>query len=216
MGPRTVRVLGKLGGLFLRLWPRLYRTEHVGWERVTEARKSGRQLVFCLWHGELLPAILGHCDEGIVTMASRSKDGEVIAVALGVLDYRVARGSTGKGGSRALDEMEEVMRNERRDAALTVDGPRGPVHVAQPGALRLASRTGAMIVPVGAASRRNRRLRSWDRFLLPLPFDRVVLVHGEPIEQPELPEEESCRWLEAKIAACSAEAELRFRAGEGK
>src|SRR5689334_21689375 len=133
MGPRTIRALGRLGGWFLRLWPKLYRTESVGWERVIEARKAGRQLVFCLWHGELLPAILGHCDEGIVTMASRSKDGEVIAVALSVLDYRVARGSTGKGGSRALEAMESVMREERRDAALTVDGPRGPAHVVQPG-----------------------------------------------------------------------------------
>ena len=207
MGPTTAKILGKIAGVILRIYPRFYRTTSIGWEKIEEKRREKIPLVFVLWHGELLPPILHHRTEGIVTMASRSKDGEIITAMLDTIDYRVARGSTGKGGRRALDEMAEIMTAESRDAALTVDGPRGPARIVQPGAIWLAQTTGGWIVPVGSASRRGKRFRSWDRFLIPIPFDRVFVVHGEPFPlDAKWSEEEACRIVAESIECMSREA----------
>jgi lysophospholipid acyltransferase (LPLAT)-like uncharacterized protein len=103
------------------------------------------------------------------------------------------------------------MKAEKRDAALTVDGPRGPAHVCQPGAIWLAQSVGGWIVPVGTATRRNRRLRSWDRFLVPVLFDCAVIVHGEPFPlDPAWSEEEACLRTAEAIEAMTREAERRI------
>ena len=126
-------------------------------------------------------SIQAHRGEGIVTMASRSKDGEVIARWLERNGYVVARGSTSRGGGAALREMVRAMRLGRH-GALTVDGPRGPARVVQPGVVELARLTGAWILPISFSSRRPRFLSSWDRYLVPLPFSENVVAYGEPFE----------------------------------
>lgn len=123
--------------------------------------------------------ILAHRQEGIVTMASRSKDGEIIARWLARNGYVPARGSTTRGGGAALMDMLLEMRSGR-PGALTVDGPQGPPRIVQPGILRLVRETGAWILPVSGASSRPRFLRSWDRFLVPLPLSSNVVTYGEP------------------------------------
>ena len=135
--------------------------------------------MFTLWHGRMVLPILAHRHEGIVTMASRSKDGEIIARWLSRNGYLPARGSTTRGGGAALLEMIEEVR-AGHPAALTVDGPKGPPRVVQPGILRLVRETGAWILPVIGASSRPRFLRSWDRVLVPLPLSSNVVTYGEP------------------------------------
>jgi lysophospholipid acyltransferase (LPLAT)-like uncharacterized protein len=122
--------------------------------------------------------------QGIVTMASRSKDGEIIARWLTRNGILPARGSTSKGGGTALLEMIEWVQ-AGHSAALTVDGPKGPPRVVQPGILQLARRTGAWILPASGASTRPWFLRSWDRYLVPKPFSRCVVAYGEPFPAPE-------------------------------
>lgn len=123
-------------------------------------------------------------------MASRSGDGAIIAGFLGFWGFRVVRGSSSKGGGQALSEMIESLKGTSRWAALTPDGPRGPARRAKSGVARLASELSAPILPVGASSNRPRFLRSWDRFLVPLPFSRCVVVFGPPVEEiPGEPEE---------------------------
>ena len=124
-------------------------------------------------------SIQAHRGQGIVTMASQSKDGEVIAQWLTLNGYSVVRGSTSRGGSAALREMVRRVRSGRH-AALTVDGPRGPARIVQPGVVQLARLTGAWILPITSSSSRPRFLRSWDRYLMPLPFSRNVVAYGEP------------------------------------
>ncbi len=208
MRPVTARFLGRIAGILLRIYFRLYRTDSIGWDRVLEKRREGFTIVFALWHGELLTPIVLHRGEGVVTMASRSTDGEVITAMLHSINYRVSRGSTKKGGRKALEEMAEIMGTERRDGALTVDGPRGPAHVVQKGVVRLAIDTGSWIVPIGTATVKNRRLRSWDRFLVPLPFDRASVVHGEPfLLDPECDVDEACARIATAIEISTLEAE---------
>ena len=129
-------------------------------------------------------SIQAHRRQGIVTMASQSRDGEWIARWLEKNGYVVVRGSTTRGGSQALREMVRQVRSGRH-AALTVDGPRGPARVVQPGVVQLARLTGAWILPITSSSSKPRFLASWDRYLLPGPFSRSVVAYGEPFAIPE-------------------------------
>ena len=154
----------------------------------------------------LLP-ILAHVHEAVVTMASRSKDGEIIARWLAKNGYIPARGSTGKGGAAALEDMiGHVLAGHQ--AALTIDGPKGPPRAARAGVLELVRRTGAWIQPVGAASSRPWFANSWDRYLVPKPFSRCVVVYGEPFAIPEaLPARDALALIGQAVDAATVEAD---------
>jgi lysophospholipid acyltransferase (LPLAT)-like uncharacterized protein len=157
----------------------MIRVERLHAERHRDLVARGVPFAFALWHGRMVLPILAHRNEGIVTMASRSRDGEIIARWLTRNGYVPARGSTTRGGGAALMDMLLEMRSGR-PGALTVDGPQGPPRIVQPGILRLVRETGAWILPVSGASSRPRFLRSWDRFLVPLPLSSNVVTYGEP------------------------------------
>jgi lysophospholipid acyltransferase (LPLAT)-like uncharacterized protein len=153
-------------------------------ERERDLKRRGVPFVYTLWHGRMVLPILAHLHENIVTMASRSKDGEIIARWLTRNGYVPARGSTKKGGRAALQHMIDHVRGGY-PAALTVDGPKGPPRVVQPGILRLARETGAWILPFTGAATRPLFLKSWDRYLVPKPFSRCYVGYGEPFPVPE-------------------------------
>ncbi|MEO8431345.1 MAG: lysophospholipid acyltransferase family protein [Acidobacteriota bacterium] len=175
------RALSRLVGLVLALHRATLSVRPLHRERLLALKERRVPILFALWHGRMYLSIQAHRGEGIVTMASRSRDGEVIARWLERNGYVVARGSTSRGGGPALREMIRAMRSGR-SGALTVDGPRGPARIVQPGVVELARLTGAWIQPISFSSRRPRFLRSWDRYLLPLPFSRNVVAYGEPFE----------------------------------
>lgn len=165
----------------------------------------GLPVVYTLWHGRLILPTMVHVREGMVTMASRSKDGELIARWLVRHGYIAARGSTGKGGGTALQEMIECVR-AGHTAALTVDGPNGPPRVVQPGVLRLARETGAWILPHGYSCTRPLFLRSWDRYMIPRPFSRCVVGYGEPFPiPPDMPDAEALARIAAAVDAITLE-----------
>ncbi len=141
-------------------------------------------ILFALWHGRMFLPIDAHRHEGIVTMASQSTDGDIIAGWLEKNGYTVTRGSTTRGGSEALRQMVRQVRSGR-NVALTVDGPRGPARVVQPGVLRLARLTKAWILPISFSSSWPLFLSSWDRFLIPKPFSKNFVTYGEPFTIPE-------------------------------
>ena len=176
-------------------------------ERFRDLSARGVPILFALWHGRMFLSIQVHRKQGIVTMASRSKDGEIIARWLERNGYVVARGSTSRGGGTAFKEMVRAVRAGRA-AALTVDGPRGPARVVQPGLAELARMTGAWILPISFSSARPRFLRSWDRYLVPLPFSRNVVAYGEPFRVPDdMPSEQASARIAAAIDAATREAD---------
>lgn len=142
--------------------------------------------------------------------ASYSFDGELAARAVHCFGAETVRGSSSRGGSLALDQMEKVL-GKVPAVGLTLDGPRGPRRVAKPGIAILAARTQTPIVPVAAALDRAWRLRSWDRFMVPKPFARVVYAFAEPIAPPadDTPEavEPVRAAVEASLNALHAEIE---------
>lgn len=119
-------------------------------------------------------------------MCSRSSDGDVMTSLEESLGYRVARGSSGSGGARALAEMIRAQREDRRlNSCLAVDGSRGPRGIAQPGILTLARKTGGILLPVAASTRScwvNQR--SWDRTVIPKWGATIHVSMGQPMEVP--------------------------------
>src|SRR5262249_34580620 len=109
-----------------------------------------------------------------------------------------ARGSSSRGGSRALAEMFREIRNGR-DTAFTIDGPRGPRYVAKQGPVLLAMKTGAAIFCFHISMKRKIQLRSWDEFQIPLPFTTAVVLKAAPIWVPPDSTEDGLRALHAKM-----------------
>ena len=142
--------------------------------------RSGRQPVMAFWHGRILPATFYFRHRGIVVMTSENFDGEWIARIIEKFGYRAARGSTSRGGPRALVEMKRAM-EQGQPAGFTLDGPRGPAERAQPGAIWLAKATGNPIVPFHIEAARYWTLRSWDRTQSPKPFSPVAVAIGQPV-----------------------------------
>ena len=113
-------------------------------------------------------------------LVSTHQDGEYIARVIHGLGFGTSRGSSTRGGIRALRELIQAG-NDRLDLGITPDGPRGPSEQVQPGVIYLAKRLGLPVIPLGVSSRPCLRLKSWDRFMVPLPFARCTVVYGKPI-----------------------------------
>ena len=141
---------------------------------------SGRQPVMAFWHGRILPATFYFRRRGIVVITSENFDGEWIARIIERFGYGTARGSSTRGGVKALLQMARVM-EQGRPAGFTLDGPRGPARVAQPGAVWLSQRTGNPILPFHLEASSAWTMRSWDRTQIPKPFSTVALAVGEPM-----------------------------------
>jgi lysophospholipid acyltransferase (LPLAT)-like uncharacterized protein len=156
-----------------------WRTE--GLDHLETIVRSGRQPILAFWHGRILPATYYFRRRGIVVITSENFDGEWIAGIIGRFGYRTARGSTSRGARRALHQLTRDMA-AGRPAGFTVDGPRGPARVAQPGAVWLAKATGNPVVPFHLEASRHWTLGSWDRTQIPKPFATVAIAMGEPID----------------------------------
>jgi lysophospholipid acyltransferase (LPLAT)-like uncharacterized protein len=201
------RILARLAGVAVKLLRATLRVRILHGEHAEAMRRGNGPVLVALWHGRMFLPILTHRGEGIVTMASRSDDGEIIALWLENNGYAVARGSSSRGGAVALLQMARELET-RRVGALTVDGPRGPARVVQPGVVQLARRAGAWIVPMSYSSGRPHFFRSWDRYLLPRPFSKNVVIYGEPFRIPEsIGDAEACEKIAAALDAATAEAD---------
>ena len=144
---------------------------------------AGRQPVMAFWHGRILPATFYFRRRGIVVITSENFDGEWIARIIERFGYGTARGSTTRGGQRALIQLVRDMETGK-PAGFTLDGPRGPAKVAQPGAVWLARKTGNPVLPFHLEASSYWSVNSWDRTQIPKPFSRVALVVGEPMRVP--------------------------------
>jgi lysophospholipid acyltransferase (LPLAT)-like uncharacterized protein len=169
---------------------------------------AGHQPILALWHGRILAGLHYFRDRGVVVMTSRNFDGEWIAAILTRFGFATARGSTSRGAARALVQLRRAL-TARRAVAFTVDGPRGPARVAQPGALWLAGATGHPVLPFHIEAARFWEAASWDRTQIPRPFTTVALVIGPPLSVPDTAAgtvEEKRRELEAALASLESRA----------
>lgn len=136
--------------------------------------------IYAFWHGRVLAATLFFRDRGIVVITSENFDGEWIARIIGRFGYGTARGSSSRGGAKALVGLRRELR-EGHPVAFTLDGPRGPARVAQPGAVWLAGATGHPLLPFHIDADNAWTAGSWDRHQIPKPGSMVSVAIGEPI-----------------------------------
>jgi lysophospholipid acyltransferase (LPLAT)-like uncharacterized protein len=202
-GDRVKFWLGsQLGYWAIRLIGSTLRWEVVGWENHHAIVGAGRKIIYTFWHGRIFMATYFWRNRGIVVMTSQNRDGEYIARVIRRFGYGAARGSSSRGGRRALVEMIQEMRRNR-DVAFTIDGPRGPRYEAKPGAAWIAAKTGNAIFPFHISARKKWTLNSWDHFQIPKPFTRVLVLMAPPIyvaaESTQQQMDEAQRELQASL-----------------
>jgi lysophospholipid acyltransferase (LPLAT)-like uncharacterized protein len=171
----ALAVVPPLAALLIRLLGMTLRYEDRCEPGVTVNYAMPGPSVFAFWHRSLLACAPRFRGLNIAILISPSFDGELFARTGERLGFRAVRGSSSRGGAAGLRNMVLAYR-EGHHCAFTADGPRGPVFVAKPGAAQLAQSVGAWVGCVYALPERAWLLRSWDRFLIPKPFSRVVLA----------------------------------------
>lgn len=201
-----------LGGWYLtRLEAAADRESHFE-DYLDQARARGKGVILAFWHGRMIPLGVRYRDQGIVVTVSPHRDGEMIARLIEARGFATLRGSSNRDPAGTYRKLVRALTRDRRTVAITPDGPRGPREQVQGGLIRLASRTGAPIVPMAAAARPAKRCASWDRFLVPFPWSRMHLRLGKPIDiPPGLKPEQEEEWrqtVQAALADLQAQAEL--------
>ncbi len=173
----------KCGWLAILALGFLTRIRFFGREYFEWLRDNQKPFIYCIWHGRILLPIFVHRYENIQAMVSLHDDGEMIAQTLHRLGYETARGSSTRGGPRAMIEMIRYLKNGGI-AAIMPDGPKGPRHEFKTGPVVIAQRSGAYLLPFTFSSTRLFQFKSWDRFTIMLPFSTSVAMYGEPVSVP--------------------------------
>ncbi|MFZ8932627.1 MAG: lysophospholipid acyltransferase family protein [Bacteriovoracaceae bacterium] len=194
MNKNLLNIITNLAYLILRLLNSSYRYRFVGLENLKHAKNNSPHKSFILasWHQNLLGGILSQKEnlKYLSGMASKSKDGEVIARVATKLGIQVVRGSSrsnsgvDKGGKQAKDKMAEYML-QGVSAALTIDGPKGPAKKTKAGALDLSRKTNSHIIPYFVVGQKYWEFNSWDKFRIPKPFTKIVVFYGHPFKVEE-------------------------------
>ncbi len=181
---RLVEALApRLAYLYIRLLRLSMRFESHNDAVLGRVKDEHGQYVMVFWHSRWAMMRFAHPFEKLAVLASRHRDAQMLGHVLERLRVVVARGSSTRGGMAGMRELLRRIR-DGYDLAITPDGPRGPRRRIKDGVLAAAKLTGKPIVAVGFGASRGRRLRTWDRTLLPYPFCRGVYVYGEPMLVP--------------------------------
>jgi hypothetical protein len=200
----------RLGPLVIKLLGLTLRVRRRGLENIERAKGDHGSAIYAFWHGRLLLLSYLHRREGIRVLISNHQDGEYIARVIERLGFGTVRGSSTRGGAKAMKEMLGACGNGA-ELAITPDGPRGPGERCQTGVAYLAMRSGLPVVPIGVSHRPSIVLRSWDRFMIPLPFARCAVVYGEPVLYRGPADDQSVEAarqdLETRLKAVTAEAD---------
>lgn len=136
-----------------------------------------------LWHGRHFIAYHLLSSKQTRILVSPSRDGQLVSRLLALSGYGIIYGSTHQSPVRALLSCIESAASGYH-LLFAVDGPKGPACKVQPGALFVAQKTGACIIPVSFAARGKWTFRSWDAFIIPYPFTRACIAYGEPFTVP--------------------------------
>ncbi len=179
--PLTQGFLAWLLASFIRLVYTTNRKTYDYDQRALPFMRGTQNAIFAFWHGRMMmcPTI---CPKGhqMRVLISLHRDGKLISTVIGHFNQKTVSGSTSKGGTEALKEMVRALKNND-NISITPDGPRGPNQEAAMGIISLARISGRPIIPVTFSATRHKRMRSWDKFMLALPFGRIVFCVGAPI-----------------------------------
>jgi lysophospholipid acyltransferase (LPLAT)-like uncharacterized protein len=171
--------------------------------------------IFCFWHQCVLPCTVYFRRTGATILISQSFDGELVTRTLALFGFRAVRGSSSRGAREGLLGLKDVI-DAGEPAIFTADGPRGPIYQTKMGPIKLAQMTGARIGAFHLEPERALRMRSWDRFLVPMPFTRIVVSWARWTEVPGDLAEENFETKREELNAALERARLRASSHLGK
>lgn len=176
-------VVPLIGYLYIRLLRATTRIEFRGREILEEVRKDDGNYILVFWHCRLVMMPYVYPDNRLVVLSSSHRDSLMLAKILRRFGLETAFGSSTRGG---VAGMREILRKVKDgyDVGITPDGPKGPRRRVKPGVIAAARLSGLPIIPVTYSASSARRLGSWDRTMLPLPFCRGLFIYGEPVRVP--------------------------------
>ena len=207
------KLIGSLSKVIIDLLFSTVRVEFVGFEPVRSLLAS-RRFIAAFWHSRILLISYLYKGWNAAILVSQSKDGEFIARLVQKQGHEPVRGSSSRGGLRALSSLIRSLKAEDRPAVIIPDGPQGPRFKVQPGVIMLAKKTGYPILPVSYSAEKVKIFSSWDRFMLPYPFTRCQMICGEPVYVPQKADrqlESKCReLLEKELCRITIEADRTF------
>ncbi len=179
----TQKLLNKiaryLGPILIRLLVGSLRIKRIDQKYALQAKEKHCTVIYTFWHNRQLILAYAHRNEQVHILISQHQDGEYITLATRGLGYGAVRGSTTRGGFKAMRELTRVV--EKYDVAFTPDGPRGPKEKSQDGVIYLALISKKPIIPVSCTAKKKWILNSWDNFIIPKPFTQARIIYGEPI-----------------------------------
>jgi lysophospholipid acyltransferase (LPLAT)-like uncharacterized protein len=202
-----VAAIATLGYPLMRALGSTWSWKVSGADHFDAIKARGQQPILALWHGRILPATLYFQRRGVVAITSENFDGEWIARIMAKFGYGAARGSTSRGGPKALRQLVREVRSN--SVAFTLDGPRGPAEVAQPGAAWLAKATGQPLLPFHAEAASSWTMKSWDRTQVPKPFTTVAMSIAEPLYVPRDADDAALEEWRQKLQQSLAECRQR-------
>jgi lysophospholipid acyltransferase (LPLAT)-like uncharacterized protein len=189
------------------------RIEVLGGEQVEEVMKS-QKYILVFWHSRLLLPSYMLKNINCLVLVSQSRDGEIIRRIINFQGQEAVRGSSTRGGLRALAGMIKNLKENQRPGGFTPDGPQGPRFKVKPGVITCAKKTGYPLVPVTYSAGRIKVFSSWDRFILPLPFSKCTMAYGAPLYVPSDADktlEEECReQLERELNRLTRQLDLHY------
>lgn len=170
-----------LAAQYIRLVWYTGRWRILGADAALDRFKRGEPLIIATWHGRMLMTPFGwrHSDRAHI-LVSAHRDGRLISRTLSHFRARTVSGSTRRGGTEALRQLRKIL-HDGGAVGITPDGPRGPRMRASPGIIQLAKLTGAPIFPLAYSANPRHVFDSWDRFVVPLPFNKGIYLWGDPI-----------------------------------
>jgi len=191
-------LVGILGRMILWLWAKSARMKIIGEKDYRRLREERKPVIFLVWHGRIfiVPYFFRH--RGVMPLISPSKDGEIAARIMSRWGYKILRGSGSHAVIKAWSEMITELKNGG-ELIIVPDGPRGPNREMKLGGIKLAQESGAVLVPFTFSTSKKKFLKSWDKFLMFLPFSRVVAIYGEHFTVPRDLKEDEQEALRRKI-----------------
>lgn len=164
-----------------------------GYETIERLREQKIPIIYAYWHRHIFVTIYRFMNTGARPLISLSEDGEMVAQIATEFGMNPVRGSSTHGGAKAFIKLLTAIKEENAEVLITADGPKGPVREIKDGVIRLARKTGSVIVPIAWHANRVKIFeKSWDRFKIPLPFGIITYAYGKPfmISKSELKNDE--------------------------
>lgn len=176
-------LIGWLGKGLVDLIFKTVRIRVVGFEKA-RAEVESRKFIMAFWHSRILMVSYLFKGWGGAILVSKSRDGEMTTRILERQGHETFRGSTSRHGVRAMTRLVKALKEQIRPGVVVPDGPRGPRFKVQPGIIKLAQKTGYPMVPISYSAKKLKVFASWDRFILPYPFNEGCVIYGTPISVP--------------------------------